>query len=344
MNILFIGDIFSAPGRLMVSETLPKLYDKYDLNFVIANGENCAGGFGLNKKSLEELSQLGVDCFTLGNHTWSNGDIVGILEGGDKRVVRPLNLAPGTPGAGYREMQKVQPLMNEINEKYKNNPQKKQEEMLKVYQKYKVNPAAGCLPLLIQMPILIAIFQMLRNFEPANPDAYRFFWIPDLSSQDPTGIVLPVIVVITSLAQQYVNTTNKKDPTQKAMLITMPLMMGFFARTMPAGLGIYWAMISILGALQQIFFNEKGKKEDEKIELTEEAEKQAKKEKKAEAIARSKEEKALATQKRIAAANANAPLNAQGKKKKVVIGPDGQPLKRKIEKTPNTDNTDNKNN
>ncbi|MDD2220399.1 MAG: TIGR00282 family metallophosphoesterase [Clostridia bacterium] len=102
MNILFIGDIFSAPGRLMVSETLPKLYDKYDLNFVIANGENCAGGFGLNKKSLEELSQLGVDCFTLGNHTWSNGDIVGILEGGDKRVVRPLNLAPGTPGAGYR--------------------------------------------------------------------------------------------------------------------------------------------------------------------------------------------------------------------------------------------------
>lgn len=241
-----------------------------------------------------------------------------------------------------REMQKVQPLMNEINEKYKSNPQKKQEEMLKVYQKYKVNPAAGCLPLLIQMPILIAIFQMLRNFEPANPGAYQFFWIPDLSSQDPTGIVLPIIVVITSLAQQYVNTTNKKDPTQKAMLITMPLMMGFFARTMPAGLGIYWAMISILGALQQIFFNEKGKKEDEKIEATEEAEKQAKKEKKAEAIARSKEEKALATQKRITAANANAPLNAQGKKKKVVIGPDGQPLKRKIENNPNNDNTDNK--
>ena len=242
-----------------------------------------------------------------------------------------------------RDMQKVQPLMNEINEKYKNNPQKKQEEMLKVYQKNKVNPAAGCLPLLIQMPILIAIFQMLRNFEPADPGAYSFFWIPDLSSQDPTGIVLPIIVVITSLAQQYVNTTNKKDPTQKAMLVTMPLMMGFFCRTMPAGLGIYWAMISILGALQQIFFNEKGKKEEEVIVATEEAEKQAKKEKKADAIARSKEEKAIATQKRVAAANANAPLNAQGKKKKVVIGPDGQPVKRKIEKKPNTDKTNNNN-
>ena len=242
-----------------------------------------------------------------------------------------------------RDMQKVQPLMNEINEKYKSNPQKKQEEILKVYKKYKVNPAAGCLPLLVQMPILIAIFQMLRNFEPANPDAYSFFWISDLSIPDPTGIILPVIVVITSLAQQYVNTTNKKDPTQKAMLITMPLMMGFFCRTMPAGLGIYWAMISILGALQQIFFNEKGKKEDDIVLATEEAEKQAKKEKKVEAIARSKEEKSIATQKRISAANANAPLNAQGKKKKVAIGPDGLPIKRKKQPQSNTDNKNNNN-
>jgi len=102
MNILFIGDIFSAPGRLMVAETLPELQEKYELDFIIANGENCAGGFGMNRKSLEELSQLGVDCFTLGNHTWSNGDIVGILEGNDKRVVRPLNLSSGAPGVGYR--------------------------------------------------------------------------------------------------------------------------------------------------------------------------------------------------------------------------------------------------
>jgi len=102
MRILFIGDIVGAQGRRMVLDNLGRIIDENRIDFTVANGENASGGFGLNHRSLRELADCGVDAFTMGNHTWDNKDIYNYIDN-EKRLVRPANLPPGTPGAGWRE-------------------------------------------------------------------------------------------------------------------------------------------------------------------------------------------------------------------------------------------------
>ena len=102
MRILFIGDIVGRPGRLMVERHLSRLQEKYAVDFTIANGENAAGGFGLNRSSFRGLHELGIDAFTLGNHTWGNKELEQFIDG-EKRIVRPGNLsAKPLPGAWYQ--------------------------------------------------------------------------------------------------------------------------------------------------------------------------------------------------------------------------------------------------
>ena len=152
-------------------------------------------------------------------------------------------------------MQEIQPKIMELDKKYKNDPQKKQEAMMKIYKEHGVNPMAGCLPLLIQFPILIALFRGLQTFQPSNPEHYNFFWISDLSKADPTGIVLPVLVGLATFAQQYVSSPNASVSTQKTLLYAMPILFGFMTRSFPAGLALYWIAFSVLGALQQMYIN-----------------------------------------------------------------------------------------
>lgn len=99
LRLLFIGDVFGAPGRRILAQELPKLRPHYD--FVIVNGENAAGGFGLNRESFDLITRAGADCVTLGNHAWHHREVYTLLD--DPRLVRPLNLPPGTPGAGARQ-------------------------------------------------------------------------------------------------------------------------------------------------------------------------------------------------------------------------------------------------
>ena len=102
MRILFIGDIIGKPGRRMVEHHLPRLQQEYSVDFTIANGENAAGGFGLNRTSFRDLHQLGVDAFTLGNHTWANKELLQFIDG-ETHIVRPGNLsAKPLPGVGYQ--------------------------------------------------------------------------------------------------------------------------------------------------------------------------------------------------------------------------------------------------
>jgi YidC/Oxa1 family membrane protein insertase len=152
-------------------------------------------------------------------------------------------------------MQELQPKIKELDKKYKSDPKKKQEAMMELYKKHGANPMAGCLPLLIQFPILIALFRGLQTFEPSNMEHYNFLWISDLSKADPTGIVLPVLVGLATFAQQYVTSPNANDPTQKTMLYAMPILFGFMTRSFPAGLAFYWIVFSIVGGLQQIYIN-----------------------------------------------------------------------------------------
>ena len=99
MKILFIGDIVGEPGRRAVKLLLPKLRDQHGLDFIIANGENSAGGNGITPKIAGELFSAGVDVITSGDHLWDQKEVMEILTN-EKRFVRPLNYPPGTPGQG----------------------------------------------------------------------------------------------------------------------------------------------------------------------------------------------------------------------------------------------------
>lgn len=100
LKILFIGDIVGRPGRRIVKQVLPKLIETEEIDLVIANGENAAGGFGLSYEVSQELLDAGIALLTLGNHTWDNREISRVLEE-EERVIRPANYPEGTPGAGY---------------------------------------------------------------------------------------------------------------------------------------------------------------------------------------------------------------------------------------------------
>jgi metallophosphoesterase (TIGR00282 family) len=99
VKLLFIGDIVGEPGRKAVKHLVPKLRERHGLDFVIANGENSAGGSGLTPKTAAEIFAAGVDVITSGDHVWDQKEVMELLAS-DKRVLRPLNYPPGTPGQG----------------------------------------------------------------------------------------------------------------------------------------------------------------------------------------------------------------------------------------------------
>lgn len=172
------------------------------------------------------------------------------------------------------KMQLVQPELQKIQKKYKNNPERQQQEMMKIYQEYGVNPFASCLPLLIQMPILIALFTTLRGFfDPVTHPAYvnldkaTFLWIPTLGNPDPL-FILPVLVGLGTFVQQKVTMSlggaaaqgnDSAAQTQKVMLYFMPLFIGYISKNFPAGLSVYWVFYSIFGIIEQFLIRREPK-------------------------------------------------------------------------------------
>ncbi|MCL5290202.1 MAG: YidC/Oxa1 family membrane protein insertase [Bacillota bacterium] len=151
-------------------------------------------------------------------------------------------------------MQKLAPEIKAIQDKYKKkDPQVMQQKIMDLYKENNVNPMAGCLPLLLQMPILIALYQALFDFPFKNPEHAHFFWVESLSQKDPY-FILPLLAAITTYMQSKL-TTNPQDPTQRTMLYMMPLLIGWIASTVPAGLALYWVVFNIVGAIQQWFIN-----------------------------------------------------------------------------------------
>jgi len=156
------------------------------------------------------------------------------------------------------KMKLLQPKLKEIQEKYyKTNPEEYQRRTMELYKKDKVNPFSGCLPLLIQIPILFAIFNLLQN-----PD-YIANVIKDASFlglfllKDKGNIPLAVLSGITTFFQQKLTTPNTtaNDQTQM-MLYIMPIMFGFFTYQVNAGIGLYWVVSNIVGIAQQYLINE----------------------------------------------------------------------------------------
>jgi len=105
INVLMIGDIIGEPGRKAIFLKLSELIRNYKADFVVANGENAAGGFGITANIAHKLHSYGVDCITSGNHIWRNKDVFNVINE-DQHLLRPLNYPNGTPGKGWTILEK----------------------------------------------------------------------------------------------------------------------------------------------------------------------------------------------------------------------------------------------
>jgi len=160
-----------------------------------------------------------------------------------------------------RGMQELQPKLKELQEKYKDDPQKMQAQMMNLYKEKGVNPFSGCLPLLIQLPILMAFYQALYKFHYTNVAHASFLWIKNLSNAGPqegiSGLLLPILAALTTYYQQKISTVDTNDPTQRSMLIFMPIFIGWMAYKFQAGLALYWVMFNVLSIAQQLWVNKR---------------------------------------------------------------------------------------
>jgi len=157
------------------------------------------------------------------------------------------------------KMQRIQPQVKAINEKYKRysltDPRRAemQKEMSALYKQEGVNPVGGCFPMLLQMPFLFAFYSMLGNAVELRQAPW--LWIRDLSSPDPLHI-LPVAIVITMFLTQKSAPQAGMDPAQQKMMqIMTPLMLGVISWNLAAGLGVYWAISNVIGYVQQEVMN-----------------------------------------------------------------------------------------
>lgn len=153
------------------------------------------------------------------------------------------------------QMKKIQPEMKRIQAKYKDNPQALNRETLALYQKYHVNPLSGCLPMLIQLPIFLALFNALRTSW-ALHGAKFIWWITDLSSKDPYYI-LPILMGAVMFFQQRGNVPAGTDPAQAAMFKYMPLIFTLLFMNFPSGLVLYWLTNSLITFGIQTLVNKK---------------------------------------------------------------------------------------
>lgn len=145
-------------------------------------------------------------------------------------------------------MRKLGPEMQRLKEMYGDDRQKMSQEMMKFYQKEKINPLGGCLPILVQMPVFIALYWMLLESVELRHAPFMF-WIQDLSVKDPY-FILPILMGISMYVQQLLNPTPP-DPMQAKIMKMLPIIFTFFFLWFPAGLVIYWVVNNIISVAQQ---------------------------------------------------------------------------------------------
>ncbi|HJW26738.1 MAG TPA: membrane protein insertase YidC [Rhodocyclaceae bacterium] len=177
----------------------------------------------------------------VGNWGWA----IIILTIGIKAIFFPLS------AASYKSMAKMRtltPRLMQLKERFADDRQRLNQEMMKLYQTEKVNPLGGCLPILVQIPVFIALYWVLLGAVEMR-GAPWMLWIHDLTSSDPYYI-LPVIMVATMLIQTKLNPTPP-DPMQAKVMMFMPFMFGFMFFFFPAGLVLYWVVNNILSIAQQ---------------------------------------------------------------------------------------------
>ena len=156
--------------------------------------------------------------------------------------------------ASTRAMSRIQPKMKELQARYKDDKVTLNQKMSELYKSEGVNPLAGCLPLLIQMPIMIGIFYGIRDFQYAGPRS--FLWMQSIADPDPYYI-LPILSALTTFIQSKQTMPPSDNPQGKIMLYFMPLFIGYISLKFPAGLVLYWVVMNIMQIGQQFLLDRK---------------------------------------------------------------------------------------
>ncbi|MBP5227614.1 MAG: YidC/Oxa1 family insertase periplasmic-domain containing protein [Kiritimatiellae bacterium] len=169
---------------------------------------------------------------------------------------------------GMKRMQEIQPKLKEIQAKFKDNPQKMQQETFAVYRENKVNPFSSCLPMLIQIPVFIALFTVLRS---AVELRYApFLWIIDLSEPENllAGVlpiplnILPILMAATMALQSYLTPSGGDPQQQKIMMVMMPIMMLLMFYSFPSALSLYWTVSQVLSIIQMVMIHRQSQKKE----------------------------------------------------------------------------------
>ena len=164
-----------------------------------------------------------------------------------KALMYPLTAKQVRP---MKAMQDLQPALKKLQKDYKNNPQLLQQKMAELYKEAGVNPLAGCLPLLIQMPILMGVYYCLYGYSYSGDPT--FLWLTSLSDTDPL-YVLPILSALTTYIQQKQTMANNGQDNQqmKIMSYMMPLFIGWISLNFPSGLVVYWVTMNLCQIAQQ---------------------------------------------------------------------------------------------
>lgn len=205
-----------------------------------------------------------------------------------KLILLPINMKQTE---STKRMNEINPKMKEIQEKYKNDKEKMNQKLMELYKEHNYNPASGCLPALIQMPILFALFYVIREpikyvfLETSVYDAIskNFWWLTDLGKPEMSatlikvaGYGLPILAILSAATTYYQmkmvnpksneNDKNKPDATQqtqKMMTTMMPIMFGWITLSVPSGLALYWVVGNVFTIIQQYFMMKPSLKEKE---------------------------------------------------------------------------------
>lgn len=164
-----------------------------------------------------------------------------------------------------RAMQKLQPQMAKIRERFKDNQEQMNKEIMELYRRHKVNPVGGCLPMVLQIPVFIGLYSALGNAVELRHAPF-LLWINDLSAPDRLGLlqlpfvqhpgipVLTLLMGVSMFVQQWM-TPSAGDPTQQQVMMIMPLMFTFMFVNFPSGLALYWLVNNLLTIAQQYYMN-----------------------------------------------------------------------------------------
>lgn len=157
--------------------------------------------------------------------------------------------------SSMKAMQKLQPEMQKIREKYKNDRERMNREVMELYKNHRVSPLGGCLPMLVQIPVFFALYQVLMvSIELRQAPFY--FWITDLAQKDPY-YVTPIIMGVTMFLQQKMTPVTGVDPMQAKIFLFLPVIFTVMFLNFPAGLVLYWLVNNVLTILQQYLINRK---------------------------------------------------------------------------------------